>query len=535
MLTTILSALKHLARQLSWSRGPSGWLAVLVTGGLLYCLVFDANQLNRWLVPGILILTWCLLWYSFVSLFPTAVLSDTTDASSKWGQRLTAKVRRAGYGVLALGMTATAIALVLMTSRLLNTWEYRSDLDLTQLHAPTTQHSALPNLSRAPNGRVILSWVEMPVEQVTPDVQKVAQLKFAELTDDGWSDATLVAQGSDWFLNWADFPSVIALDDQQVAAHWLRRSAEKTYAYDVEISQSLDNGATWQKPYPPHRDGTASEHGFVSLYATTSGLGAIWLDGRNTIADAPNNAMTLRSTQLARPVTSNISSDTSSLLDERVCDCCQTDVATVGDTVIAVYRDRDESEERDIAVQRMIDGQWLPSRLVARDGWRVTGCPVNGPAIASWSRATPNGTQARVAVAWYTEAAGPQIRLAMSSNAAASFDNAITIDDLQPIGRVDLAVDDDGSALVSWIRTTSESENSAQLVVRRIFPGGSMEPIRVVAQISAARSSGFPQMIRDRDTLVFAWTSTKTEKAVGGRIQARTTGILTASVPLSAI
>lgn len=537
MLTTILSALQRFARRLSWSRAPSGWLAALVVGGLLYCLVFDANQLDRWLVPGILLLAWCLLWYSFVSLFPTAVFTAPTRSKPTASQRFGFKLRRIFYGLLGAGLAATAVGLLVMTSRLLNTWNYRSDLDLTKLQTPTSATSALPHLTRAPNGRVLLSWVDS-----TPD--QTAQLSYADLNEQGWSTATPVASGADWFINWADFPSVIALDNQQLAAHWLRRSGDSAYAYDVMISQSVDNGATWDKPYSPHQDNTASEHGFASLYATQNGLGAIWLDGRNTLGAKPHNAMTLRSAQRLGAAPGDEPGDHSTLLDRRVCDCCQTDIATLGDTVIAVYRDRGDADVRDITVIRRIGEQWQPGRPVARDGWRVQGCPVNGPAIAVLAQAE-QGNENRssaganrastVGVAWYTEAAGPQVRLALSANAAASFDNAITVDDLAPIGRVDVALDDDGSAIVSWVRTTAETDHSAQLVVRRVFPGGSMEPVRVVARISAARSSGFPQMLRDRDRLVFAWTTTKTEQAAGGRTQTRTTGIATATVPLSDI
>ncbi|MBK8324867.1 MAG: hypothetical protein IPL06_19865 [Betaproteobacteria bacterium] len=70
------------------------------------------------------------------------------------------------------------------------------------------------------------------------------------------------------------------------------------------MSQSADGGRTWSTPVTPHRDGTASEHGFVSLVADTGGVLAVWLDGRKTggptrKAPGPMPDMTLRAASIA--------------------------------------------------------------------------------------------------------------------------------------------------------------------------------------------------------------------------------------------
>lgn len=63
------------------------------------------------------------------------------------------------------------------------------------------------------------------------------------------------------------------------------------YAYDVHISRSNDGDASWSRPLVPHRDGTATEHGFVSLFTTQdASLAAVWLDGRETRPDAVESA-----------------------------------------------------------------------------------------------------------------------------------------------------------------------------------------------------------------------------------------------------
>ena len=60
------------------------------------------------------------------------------------------------------------------------------------------------------------------------------------------------------------------------------------------------------------------------------------------------------------------------LVDDRVCDCCQTAAALTSDGPVVVYRDRTEDEIRDIHISRLIDGAWTESRAVSDDGWYIT-------------------------------------------------------------------------------------------------------------------------------------------------------------------
>ena len=62
--------------------------------------------------------------------------------------------------------------------------------------------SAQPHIARAPDGTMVLSWLE-------PDGDGVA-LRYATLGAKGWQRQGTVATGSDWFVNWADFPSLAA-------------------------------------------------------------------------------------------------------------------------------------------------------------------------------------------------------------------------------------------------------------------------------------------------------------------------------------
>ena len=366
-------------------------------------------------------------------------------------------------------------------------------LAIRTTQSPTGGDSREPDLTATANDGVILSWVEKVND-------KRYALRTALLESNGWSETRTVAEGENWFVNWADFPSVIALKDGTLAAHWLVKSGAGTYAYDVNISTSKDGGRTWSKPLVPHRDNTQTEHGFVSLIPLTDGrLGAIWLDGRNmenmkeTDEHAPAPAsMTLR--YAAIDTDGNLADEMQ--LDERVCECCQTSAAVTSEGPIAVYRDRSETEVRDIYIVRQVNGSWTSPQPVFADNWQINGCPVNGPSVSA------DGS--RVAVAWFSSVADtPRVKIAFSNDAGATFGQPIQVDDGKNVGRVDTLLLPDGSALVCWL---SGDVQGGEIKTRRVRPDGSVGPASVIAKTDISRSSGFPRMARRGNEVHFAWT-----------------------------
>lgn len=109
-------------------------------------------------------------------------------------------------------------------------------------------------------------------------------------------------------------------------------------------------------------------------------------------------------------------------LDNRVCECCQTSAAVTSDGPIALYRDRSQSEVRDIYIVRQVNGSWSAPQAVHADNWQINGCPVNGPSVAAAGRC--------VVVAWFTSVGDtPRVKVAFSEDAVASFNEPIQIDD----------------------------------------------------------------------------------------------------------
>ena len=162
---------------------------------------------------------------------------------------------------------------------------------------------------------------------------------------------------------------------------------------------------------------------------------------------------------------------------------------------MAAYRDRSQTEIRDIAVVRLVDGEWTEPVHVHDDNWRYPGCPVNGPQLSAAGDA--------VAVAWFTAPEQKRaVYAAFSVDAGASFDEPIRVDDGDPLGRVDIELLENGDALVVWLERTADA---AEVRARVVGPGGVVGSSLLVAATSEAGSSGFPRMVRAGEEVLFAW------------------------------
>lgn len=321
--------------------------------------------------------------------------------------------------------------------------------------------------------RAILSWLERHEEHAT--------LKFAERTTSGWSQPRTVVSGSNVMVNAADVPSVRTLPDGTLVAAWLKAGSDPE-GYDLQLSWSKE-GRTWSPAVSPHRSDPTAQHGFASLFPTPGGgVGLIWLDGRESVG------MTLRSAEYGPDRVKRRESS----VDDRVCECCPTSAATTAEGPIVVFRDRSAEEIRDIAVSRFVGGKWTAPAPVHRDGWKIAGCPINGPSVSA------SGTD--VAVAWFTvQGESGRAFAAFSSDAGRTFGPPIRVDDGVAIGRVQIRVLKDRSAAVSWIESL---KTGSQLKVRRIERTG--ERLASVS-VAVAMGNAHPRMAYARDELLLAW------------------------------
>jgi hypothetical protein len=344
-----------------------------------------------------------------------------------------------------------------------------------------------PALAVAAGGEVLLTWLE-PVDSGS---DRGHRLRVSRLAGDRWTAPATIASGARLFANWADFPGVIQAPDGSLVAHWLERSGGGKYAYGVKLARSQDGGAAWAPIGSLHPPDDASEHGFVSWIPEGQGVRGVWLDGRDMKGMSEEQGeMALRTAVVHG---GKVSGD--ERIDGRVCSCCQTDAALAAAGPVIAYRDRSGEEVRDISVVRRTGAGWSKPVRVHADNWKIPGCPVNGPALAAAGR--------HVAVAWFTAAPpNPRVQVAFSEDGGATFGPALLVDGDKPFGRVDLALDANGDALVSWLAAGGEG---ADLRLRRAGTKGRLGPPLTLATTSAARSSGFPRLVRTGGRLLLAW------------------------------
>lgn len=280
--------------------------------------------------------------------------------------------------------------------------------------------------------------------------------------------------------------------------HWLQKSGADTYAYDVRLARSTDDGKKWTPSFTPHDDGTKTEHGFASLFRMPgAGLGLVWLDGRAMKSEGHGGHGGSGDMSVRSAIFDSAGKQLSeTAVDQRVCECCPTTATITSDGPIIAYRDRSPGEIRDIYVSRLVNGKWTDPTAVHNDNWHIAACPVNGRALSATGR--------RVAIAWFT-ATGDEGHAfaAFSNDAGQSYTTPVRLDDVSALGRVDIAVLDDGSAVATWIEFAA---GRAQFKMRRIDAAGTKSGASTVSSLGASRASGYPRLARSGSELVFAWT-----------------------------
>lgn len=364
------------------------------------------------------------------------------------------------------------------------------------LNNPADVGSRFPFLFSDSEGLISMSWI-LNIEE------NVHAVQFSSFRDGLWFAPQSTRIGTDFFVNWADFPSVVSYQGEVMALHSLRKIEGGPYAYEIQITFRDADTGRWDRVITPHLDGTPTEHGFVSMQPLDlDHLLAVWLDGRNTDGrahgeyDDHSMAMTLRSAVISRDgaITDK------RVIDDVVCDCCQTDLVRAGDEFLVVYRGRSSEEVRDIMISRYdaASSEWSDPAPVAVDGWQIQACPVNGPRIASFEN--------QVAVVWYTEADDQKrVKLARSDDGGRTFSNPVTVTESSTAGRVDLLFSTKGDLFVSWLEVRDQT---GLVMLKKVREDGSFGAPVTAGITSSTRSSGFPRIAYADGSILLAWTQT---------------------------
>jgi len=348
---------------------------------------------------------------------------------------------------------------------------------------------------------------------------KSMNLQQSILQEGVWTPKQVQAKSTNAFVNWADFPqATVSLDGQALYA-LLENLDHPGFAYGVRLKTGNEN-TEWL-----HQDMSGVEHGFPSLVAhPQGGWLAIWLDGRGGggHGQGPDGE---RMSLMATRVSADGTASKELVIDGRTCSCCSTDLAfTKNGTAWAVYRDRSDDEVRDIALVRIpVNPEQgdensqvhLQPRIPVADGWKIAGCPVNGPALAV------EGNQ--LAYCWFTmgeEGNRPQVRLVVSSDGGTTFETPQQISSTSPAGRVDLEFMDSETVLVTWL--AFQDKGSAWLARVMNIKTGETSPQLSLGTVPGSRADGFLRLFKHQNHIYAAWLDSGTIRSV--RISTPITG-----------
>ena len=377
--------------------------------------------------------------------------------------------------------------LIIIFSFLTTIYCSRKEVHVQEIPFFYDNSNAQPNLVSY-NGSLSLSWISSKEENK-------AFLNYSQYKKGRWIKPQVIASGSDWFVNWADFPAHAINQDLIITSH-LKKSASGTYTYDVILNLQKLSGEKIRENFLLNTDGVKAEHGFVSIMANNEkGFFITWLDGRNTIEkklEGDHKPMTIRFAE----ITDKGDVIKESELDASTCDCCQTSIAITNDGPIVVYRDRSEEEVRDIYIVKNINGTWEKPNAVHDDGWIINGCPVNGPKVAVNSK--------NLAVSWFTVSNNhPLVNVSFSKNNGNSFGAPLKVNDHDAIGRVDVAFLNDEEVIVSYMEV---DDIGTYLRIKKVsFDGKISEPI-TISKIDGGRNTGVPQLEIIDSEIFIVWT-----------------------------
>ncbi len=359
-------------------------------------------------------------------------------------------------------------------------------LSVERVAFETAAKAAQPSVAVDPAEGFVVTWQERDGDGNA--------LRFAVIDKTGHETRRgLVSSGPDRFVNGADFPSLAVLDNGDWVTFWLQKTAPGTYAYEIRTVRSRDKGRSWEPAVIVHRDGTPTEHGFVSMApAGEDRVRLVWLDGRRMAATADAHGeggdehMTLRGAVLAREGAPTQENE----LDALTCACCQTDMVRGDGVTLAVYRDRSAEEIRDIGAIVFDEAGTAEATPVHADAWTMHGCPVNGPALAARSD--------RFLTAWPTMADGAmEVRLALRTETG--FGKPATLaQGATEVGRVDAAAFGPGW-LVSRVATR---DSKPTLLLSTLTAEAEVTSETTIA----APAGGYPRIAVDGEVALLAFT-----------------------------
>jgi hypothetical protein len=353
---------------------------------------------------------------------------------------------------------------------------------------PAAPGSLQPNWSATPDGSAVLSWIE-------PTKDGSYSLRYALRRGSNWSEARTIAEHRKFFRHPAEVPEVMALGDKQWMAHWVEMPKESSEAEFLYVSSSTD-GVHWTAPAIAHKDRSEVQHGLVSMVASGNGEASLfWLETPKG-EDGPGYLMRT----LVNATGLEIKEER---LDPDVCSCCPTAVTKTAKGLLVAYRAHTAEDIRDISVIRFENNRWSLPKNVHADNWKINACPTNAAAVAAKGD--------RVGLAWYTAAQdAPKVQVIFSADSGTTFTKPVVVSTGHAYGYTALALDDDGSAIVSWLE--QGKDNAARVLAREITAAGVAGPVVQLAE-GGRMALGYPKILHTTGGTFIAWGGSKLQTA----------------------
>jgi hypothetical protein len=363
-----------------------------------------------------------------------------------------------------------------------NRAESLTSRSLREIKSPAASSAFSPKVTSRSDGGVILSWIE-------PQGDTLAALRFSVWRNEAWSEPTTIAAARPFSRHPSESPGVVALSDRNLIAYWSQKPSKEetpTQEVDVYFSLSTDHGVHWTSPTLANRPGTGEENSYPSAAPLDDNRAAlIWLDGANWTKQK-------RVALMSRTVHSDGSTTEATVIDPDTCTCCPTSLVRAGSSLVAAYRGHTPENIRDISLLRNDDGRWSQPHVAHADNWHFAGCPVNGPHL--------DADRKRTVIAWFTGAQNqPVVNLAFSVDGRATFSGPIRVDEGNAIGRVQVALSPEHSAVAFWLEHAS---GTTRLLMRSVHEDGVMEqPL----EVTRGSELGYPHVARTIDGILVTW------------------------------
>lgn len=199
-------------------------------------------------------------------------------------------------------------------------------------------------------------------------------------------------------------------DEMTLYAVWNMRDPKNPMGSHVRFASAGAMNPRWSAAVTLNDDPSPVSHGFQGAGVGPDGtIYVAWLDMREKDDAAVKKGYTggaaavyfTRSTDGGKTWSKNIR------IAADVCPCCRIAFGFVKNRAVVAWRGAETGDMRDIFIASSADrGEtWSAPALVARDGWKIKGCPHVGPVFASLSD--------QLYIAWYSEAgAKPAIYVA---------------------------------------------------------------------------------------------------------------------------